>query len=155
MVVDLCCQPQELSGSEDAAVIIEQVLSTAANVYGLTADYEVSVLLTNNATIQELNREYRNKDAATDVLSFALNEGEPCSAAADIYEGKLLGDIVISLEMAASQALDYGHSLQREVAFLAIHGLLHLLGYDHETEPKRLEMRTQEELLLERLALTR
>ncbi len=91
---------------------------------------EISLLLTDDAAIQELNRDYRGKDAPTDVLSFPMNEGEDALLP---EEGNLLlGDIVISLEKAAAQAELYGHSLERETVFLFIHGLLHLLGYDHE-----------------------
>ena len=91
---------------------------------------EISLLLTDNEHIHELNREYRGKDAATDVLSFAMEEGEDFAAVPG--EPRLLGDIVISRQRAAEQAESYGHSTDREEAFLFIHGLLHLLGYDHE-----------------------
>lgn len=91
---------------------------------------EISLLITDNIGIQELNRDYRAKDVPTDVLSFAMNEGE------DILfcEGVplILGDIVISADKAAEQAEKFGNTLERETVFLFIHGLLHLLGYDHE-----------------------
>lgn len=115
---------------------------------------EVSVTLTNNAYIKELNAQYRNKDTATDVLSFALNEGdEP-----EIQGGaavNLLGDIIISLERAKEQAQEYGHSMEREVAFLTVHGMLHLLGYDHIEESDRQEMRREEEFVLSHLEIFR
>lgn len=115
---------------------------------------EVSVTLTNNAYIKELNAQYRNKDMATDVLSFALNEGdEP-----EIQGGaavNLLGDIIISLERAKEQAQEYGHSMEREVAFLTVHGMLHLLGYDHIEESDRQEMRREEEFVLSHLEIFR
>jgi probable rRNA maturation factor len=94
---------------------------------------EISLLLTDDETIQALNRDYRGVDAATDVLSFAMSEGVGVAAAEGL---RLLGDIVISRERAVEQAEAYGHSLEREEVFLFVHGLLHLLGYDHERGEK-------------------
>lgn len=89
---------------------------------------EVSITFTDNEGIRELNRDYRNIDSATDVLSFPMFDEEA------MPDGRVnLGDIVISLERAQSQAEQYGHSFERELAFLAVHSTLHLLGYDHET----------------------
>ena len=104
---------------------------------------ELSVALVDDAHIQELNRTYRHLDEPTDVLSFPMNE-----------EG-LLGDVVINLERAEKQAADYGHSFQREVAFLLVHGILHLFGYDHETDEERGKMRDREEAILAGLGLVR
>ena len=102
---------------------------------GSGRDAEVSLLLTDDENIRQLNRDYRQRDAATDVLSFAMTEGEDLLPAV-ATEGKspplLLGDIVISRQRAAAQAEAYGHSEQRETVFLFVHGMLHLLGYDHE-----------------------
>lgn len=94
---------------------------------------EVSVTFTDNEKIHVLNREYRNVDRPTDVLSFPLSDGEDYDTDGDAV---LLGDIVISLERAQTQAEEYGHSFEREVAFLTVHSMLHLLGYDHETSPE-------------------
>lgn len=94
---------------------------------------EVSVTFTDNEKIHALNREYRNVDRPTDVLSFPLSDGEDYDTDGDAV---LLGDIVISLERAQTQAEEYGHSFEREVAFLTVHSMLHLLGYDHETSPE-------------------
>ena len=94
---------------------------------------EVSVTFTDNEGIHALNREYRNVDRPTDVLSFPLSDGEDYYTDGDAV---LLGDIVISLERAQTQAEEYGHSFEREVAFLTVHSMLHLLGYDHETSPE-------------------
>ncbi len=111
-------------------------------------------MFTDDESIRKLNFEYRDKDAATDVLSFALNEGdEP-----DIVDGPeemLLGDIIISLETASRQAEEYGHSMDRELAYLLVHGMLHLLGYDHMTEEDRTEMRFEEERILSKLGIVR
>lgn len=134
--------------------ILTSVLKKTAELYDLEAQSEVSVVLVDDRYIRQLNREYRDKDYATDVLSFALNEGdEP-----QIIDGSpenLLGDIIISLETAVRQANEYGHSLEREVAFLTVHGMLHLLGYDHEEEADRQEMRREEEFVLGKLGITR
>lgn len=94
---------------------------------------EVSVTFTDNEGIHALNHEYRNVDRPTDVLSFPLSDGEDYDTDGDAV---LLGDIVISLERAQTQAEEYGHSFEREVAFLTVHSMLHLLGYDHETSPE-------------------
>lgn len=130
------------------------VLRKAADVYGLTENNEVSLVFCDDAYIQNLNRDYRGKDQPTDVLSFALNEGEE----PEIVDGPaqvLLGDIIISLETAARQAEEYNHSLEREVAYLTVHGMLHLLGYDHMTEEDKAEMRLEEEHVLSLLGITR
>lgn len=99
--------------------------------------YEISLLITNDETIHQLNKEYRQKDKPTDVLSFPMED--------DI----MLGDIVISLDTAKNQALEREIGLEREIAFLFIHGLLHLLGYDHETsvEDEKEMFALQEEIL--------
>lgn len=130
------------------------VLRKAAEVYGLDDTAEVSVVFCDDAHIHELNRTYRGVDRPTDVLSFALNEGEE----PDIVNGpaeNLLGDIIISLDTAARQAEEYGHSLEREMAYLVIHGMLHLLGYDHEKDEDKAEMREEEEYVLGLLGITR
>ena len=97
-------------------------------------DTEVSVSFVDNEEIRKLNAQYRNKDMETDVLSFPLCEGDHLEINAE-NGFVLLGDIVISMEMAVKQAKMYGHVLEREVAFLTVHSMLHLLGYDHERGP--------------------
>lgn len=122
---------------------------------------EVVVTIVSNERIHELNRDYRDVDRPTDVLSFAMNE--PGEGEMEIYldEGDLeefpnmLGDIIISLPKAREQAEDYGHSLERELGFLAVHGFLHLLGYDHGTEEEEKEMFSRQEAVLEQIGLTR
>lgn len=145
----------------DAALLslIEQVVTTAWEIENrqrgdLPANAEVSVMLVDDASIHSLNLQYRNVDRATDVLSFAMMEGEDFPELEDI-DAVPLGDIVISLERAREQAEEYGHSFEREVAFLAVHGMCHLLGYDHQTESDRIQMREKEESVLMRLNLTR
>ncbi|EAX48238.1 protein of unknown function UPF0054 [Thermosinus carboxydivorans Nor1] len=130
------------------------VLNKAAEVYGLSEQTEVSIVLVDDEYIFELNRQYRDKDVPTDVLSFALNEGDEPAIIND-PAAMLLGDIVISLETAARQAEEFGHGLERELAYLTLHGMLHLLGYDHETEEERVKMRNEEEYILSQLGITR
>lgn len=116
---------------------------------------EISVTFVDDARIQELNKQHRNIDKATDVLSFPLGEN-------GVYDenpetgAKMLGDIVISMERAVAQAEEYGHPLQREVAFLTVHSMLHLLGYDHVNGGlEAVHMREKEEAVLTQLGLKR
>ena len=116
---------------------------------------EISVTFVDNARIAELNAQYRNKPMPTDVLSFPMGE----DGVYDIDEDngcKILGDIVISMERAMEQAELYGHTLQREVAYLTVHSMLHLLGYDHEAGGlAAVHMREKEEAVLMQLGLPR
>ena len=118
-------------------------------------DAEVSVSFVDNNEIRRLNKFYRNKDKSTDVLSFPLGE----NGVYDINNETgacLLGDVVISIETAIKQAQMYNHSLEREVGFLTVHSMLHLLGYDHETSPlDAAKMHEKEELVLDYLGITR
>ena len=132
--------------------VIQKVCDEVSRVYGLEDD-ELSILLCDNKKIHELNNEYRGIDRPTDVLSFALNEG-------DDYEGSeeehhLLGDMILSLERAHEQAIEYGHSFERELAYLTTHSCLHILGYDHMTDEDKKEMRTEEEFVLSNLGYVR
>lgn len=138
--------------SEANEAVIRCVCDEVAVTYGLTPKEELSVVLCDNAHIHKLNREYRNIDRPTDVLSFALNEGD------DEFgeeESHLLGDLIISLERTAEQAEEYGHPFERELAYLTVHGCLHILGYDHMTEEDKREMRTEEEFILGKLGYVR
>jgi len=130
------------------------VLRKTAEVYDIQPKTEVSLVLASDEYIHALNREYRGIDCSTDVLSFALNEGEE-PVVFDGPEEVLLGDIVISIETATRQAAEYGHSLERELAYLTVHGILHLLGYDHMTEEDKQEMRREEEYVLSLLGINR
>jgi len=134
--------------------IVIAVLNKAAEAYGIEPHTEVSLVLADDEYIRVLNRQYRDKDCSTDVLSFALNEGEE-PLMVDGPEEVLLGDIIISLETATRQAEEYGHSLERELAYLTVHGILHLLGYDHMSEEDKKEMRQEEEYVLSFLGITR
>ena len=153
MEVILSIYPEELSFAEEIEKNVRLAAEKTAELYGVPTA-EVSITLTNNAYIHELNRQYRNIDRPTDVLSFALNEGvEP--EVKDGPEINVLGDIIISVERAEEQAADYGHSLRREMAFLTVHGMLHLLGYDHMEEAERAEMQREEKYVMEQLGIPR
>lgn len=116
---------------------------------------EISVTFVDNNMIRELNAQYRNKDMPTDVLSFPLGENGIYDKNEDTGAA-MLGDIVISMEKAMEQAELYGHALQREVAFLTVHSMLHLLGYDHESGGlEAVRMREKEEAVLVQLGLPR
>lgn len=136
LLVRKCCQ----------AVLVSENFDRSA---------EVSVSFVDNNEIRRLNRLYRDKDKPTDVLSFPLGE----NGVYDINNetgAVLLGDVVISIETAIKQAKMYNHPLEREVGFLTVHSMLHLLGYDHETSPLEAErMHEKEEMVLERLGVTR
>ena len=117
---------------------IESLLQFAANYLKLSDDAEMSVTFMDNAAIQVINRQYRDKDMPTDGISFAFEEESeeerPIIFSEDFEMPKILGDLMISVERAKEQADDYGHSYERELGFLALHGFLHLNGYDHLTE---------------------
>ena len=130
------------------------VLQKTAEVYDIPPKTEVSLVLSSDEYIHTLNREYRGIDSSTDVLSFALNEGEE-PVVMNGPEEVLLGDIVISMETATRQAMEYGHSLERELAYLAVHGILHLLGYDHMADEEKRNMRLEEEHVLSLLGINR
>lgn len=139
---------------QDTAIesIIQKVCDEVSRVYGLDDD-ELSILLCNNEKIHELNKEYRGIDRPTDVLSFALNEGEDYDGSEE--ENHLLGDMIISLEKTKEQAIEYGHSFERELAYLTTHSCLHILGYDHMTDEDKKEMRMEEEFVLSNLSYVR
>ena len=115
---------------------------------------EVCVTFVDNEEIHRLNKEFREKDSATDVLSFPLGENGVYDVNPDTG-AKQLGDVVISLERAEEQAAEFGHSLQREVCYLTVHSMLHLLGYDHMEPDEKAVMRKKEESVMSLIGLTR
>ena len=140
-----------------------RIISRVCNECALVYDEELcaGVILTGDSEIRDTNREFRNIDEKTDVLSFPLIEGfdgriSYSAPDRDMDTGCiLLGDIMISMDTAESQALDYGHSLEREVAFLACHGMLHLLGFDHDTPDRESVMRNRQREILGSLGYSR
>lgn len=130
--------------------LVESLLQHAATIENIEDGTEVSVTFVTNDAIQEINRDYRDKDQPTDVISFAMEElgdGEM----EVVIEGmpRMLGDIIISIDRTQEQAEDFGHSFERELGFLAVHGFLHLLGYDHMNEvDEKVMFGKQDEILL-------
>ena len=128
--------------------LLGQGIEKAIDLCDGSEEAEVSLTLVDDARIHELNREYRGVDRPTDVLSFALQEETEDEPEILDYEDDLLGDIIISVERARAQAIEYGHSFERELSFLAVHGCLHLLGYDHlEPEEEKVMFGKQEDIL--------
>lgn len=151
----------EVEGAEPYADLLRQVIPAALEAEGVAVPWEVDVLFTDDEGIHQINLEQREVDRPTDVLSFPmfdLQPGEhPTEEDADPGTGLVpLGDMVISLERAQAQGEEYGHGTRREVAYLAVHSVLHLLGYDHMDEgPMKAQMRAHEEAILEQLGITR
>lgn len=141
---------------EEHIELVEKLLQHAAKVEQIEEGSEVSITFVTNEAIHEINREYRDKDQPTDVISFALEEmGE--GEIQIIGEGipRVLGDIIISTDRTREQAEEYGHSFERELGFLAVHGFLHLLGYDHMTEEDEKEMFGKQDEILGSFGLAR
>lgn len=134
-------QQDEIDIDQEMLELLKKVIITAAELEGYSGG-EVSIAFVSNQQIKELNSKYRDKDQITDVLSFPIDD-------------EMLGDIIISAKRAAEQALEYGHSLKRELAYLTVHGMLHLFGYDHQSEEEKKEMRQKEERVLTQLGISR
>ena len=131
---------------------IEDIVEEVLDYEGYSDDYDISISFVDNKEIHELNKQFRGVDRATDVLSFPMLSDE----FEDVeYEEMSLGDIVVSLERALEQSIEYGHSFEREVCFLVCHSMFHLLGYDHDTDENTREMREKEEAVLTKLNITR
>ena len=149
------------AANERNCALIRKVIRTALAAEGVTVPCEVDVLLTDDENIHQINLDMREVDRATDVLSFPefdLTPGEvPTDEDADPGTGLVpLGDMVVSMEHVAAQAREYGHSRQRELAYLVTHSVLHLQGYDHLDEgPMKRQMRAREEDILAELGITR
>lgn len=138
--------------NEELERLILNVLTKGAQLQKVAEDAELSVLICDAKTIHDLNKTYRGVDAPTDVLSFALNEGEEEESP---EEEKALGDIIINLYRAVEQAEEFGHSKEREMAYLSVHGFLHILGYDHYDPEEKKEMRAREEEILSACGMER
>ena len=149
------------AASERNCALIRRTIRTALAAEGMTAPCEVDVLLTDDTGIHEINRQMRQVDRPTDVLSFPefeLTPGQlPSAEDADPGTGLIpLGDMVLSMERVAAQAKEYGHSGRRELAYLVTHSVLHLLGYDHLDEgPMKRQMRAREDAIMALLGLER
>ena len=142
----------KLKISEELIEKIKDIILECLDYEGYGDDYDVSLSFVDNKEIHELNKMYRGIDRATDVLSFPMLSDDEFEIE---LEEKSLGDIVISLERAFEQSIDYNHSFEREVCFLVCHSMFHLLGYDHDTEENTKAMREKEEYILNKLSITR
>lgn len=131
--------------TEEMEKLIESVINEALRVEGLNKNYEVSISFVENTEIRELNREYRGVDNETDVLSFPMED--------EFEISPILGDIIISLEKAEDQSAEYGHTLEREIAYLTAHSMFHLMGYDHMTEEEKEIMRSKEKQVMKNLGI--
>lgn len=150
----------------DYEALVKKVVEACLDYEDCPYESEVSILFTDNEEIRRINKEFRDIDNPTDVLSFPTNEFEIPGDFSKLEENVLdnfhpetgellLGDIVISVEKAKSQALEYGHSIEREVAFLTAHSMFHLFGYDHMEENERIRMEEKQNNVLEKLHILR
>lgn len=145
----------EADSSEERIAEIARLVSVEVARQEELAWSYVSITVVDDAAIRELNRTYRSIDAVTDVLSFALLEGDEPTEEEDTEAPQVLGDIVISWPQTCSQAHAFGHGVEREFAFLLTHGLLHLLGYDHDEKEDEQNMFERQEQILQVLGFTR
>ena len=143
-------------GHRNAAALIKKSIIKALCAENIDVPCIVSVMLTDDEGIHDINREFRGVDRPTDVLSFPLNELEPGSFDAEICEtdpesgAVMLGDMMISLERCAAQGEEFGHGFEREICYLTVHSVLHLLGYDHIDEGEmKAQMRSREKEIME------
>lgn len=138
---------------------IKKVLNKCFEVEKIPEDkFLVDILLTNPQNIYELNKKYRNIDKPTDVLSFPMYEKEEIKQIIDnknLEFNDILGDMVISIEQVEKQAIEYGHSFERELSYMVVHSFYHLLGYDHIKEEDKIKMRPKEEYVLNLLKIKR
>ena len=144
--------PETLEIEKNIEDEIIRAAEIVGKIYGVE-NSEVSITLTDDKNIHELNKKYRGIDRPTDVLSFAFRESDEPKILDAEFE--TLGDIIISIERTKIQAADFGHSFLREIIFLEVHGLLHLLGYDHIEENDRIEMENEQKFVMEKIGITR
>jgi probable rRNA maturation factor len=154
-MVDVQIDPRYERAADPA--LVERAVEATLAAEQQSGPIEVSVLVTDDAQLHALNRDYRGVDAPTDVLSFAAeDDGDGPAFVRPPDAPRFLGDIALSYERVVSQAAEYGHSEARELAFLVVHGVLHLLGYDHERSPEdEAAMRAREEAVMQLLGLPR
>lgn len=141
-------QQDEVVVGESIRILLEDVARECLTVEGVGTDYEVSITFVDDKEIQRLNKIYRHVDSSTDVLSFPIYDEDE-----DVPYTPLLGDIVISLATAKRQSEEFGHSVEREIAYLTAHSMFHLLGYDHLDEQEKAEMREKEKQAMKNLKL--
>lgn len=157
MIVELYDEQQTLT--DELTQMVQDILAYAADYLELEENCAMSVIIVDNEEIQNINREYRQKDAVTDVISFALEESvveDDFPAIQEVMDlPRELGDIFVSFDRAQEQAVEYGHSFKRELGFLVVHGFLHLNGYDHMTDEEEAEMFDLQRDILDGFGLVR
>ncbi|MEY8347838.1 MULTISPECIES: rRNA maturation RNase YbeY [Bacillus cereus group] len=154
LLIDFFDETEEVK--EEYVNMIRDLLEQAARIESVEDGTELSVTFVDNERIQEINRDYRDKDQPTDVISFAMEDmGEGEMEIVGVEMPRMLGDLIISIPRAKEQAEEYGHSFDRELGFLALHGFLHLLGYDHMTDEDEKEMFGKQKEILEAFGLGR
>ncbi|MBZ4225268.1 rRNA maturation RNase YbeY [Bacillus wiedmannii] len=154
LLIDFIDETEEVK--EEYVNLIREILEKAAQMEKIEDGAELSVTFVDNERIREINRDYRDKDQPTDVISFAMEEmGEGEMEIVGAEMPRMLGDLIISIPRAKEQAEEYRHSFDRELGFLALHGFLHLLGYDHMTEEDEKEMFGRQKEILEAFGLGR
>lgn len=153
--------------TDDLINIINEVCDVALKDEEVTILYQISLLFVDNNEIREINNETRGIDKVTDVLSFPMLDYPENMVFKNVYKNKkfneiyldgeelVLGDMVLSLERAKEQSIEYNHSFEREVCYLVVHSILHLLGYDHMNDEDKAKMRTREEEILGKLNIKR
>lgn len=152
MEIDLAYLDEDNLLSTNYQEIYENIIREACNHLQLVDDLELSCIIVDDHKIHEINKEYRNIDRSTDVISFALEDNEQFYCPG---QPRCLGDIFISNEHAISQSKEYNHTLDREMCFLFTHGLLHLLGYDHMEEKEEQEMIALQKIILDKVGMER
>lgn len=165
MILEIENVQEEIPYNDEMRKILETCAEKTLKIERFNSLVEISVTLMNNKQIRQLNKEYRGIDQETDVLSFPMIDFQGEQGEWDMEalrndidpenQAVILGDIVISMEKASRQAEEYGHSFSRELGFLMVHSMMHLLGYDHEDEEDAKIMREHEEAVLSGLNLTR
>jgi len=165
IIVEIDNRQDKIEITQNIEKIILDCINRALDLEGFNSKLLISIILVDNDTIRDINLQYRDIDRVTDVLSFPMLDIEaghrdldPDDFVSDIDPESgaiILGDIILALEKAKEQAEEYGHSFQRELGFLVVHGVLHLLGYDHMEERDRELMRSREEIILEAVNLHR
>ena len=142
----------DVAENKELEEIIKKVITKCYEVEKINPQYlYVNIILTNPTNIQKLNKQYRNVDKATDVLSFPVFEKEEIKDLNNISHEEVLGDIVISVEKVKKQAEEYGHGFERELSYMVVHGFYHLMGEDHIDENDKIIMREKEEKVLKNI----
>ncbi|MBS6599861.1 MAG: rRNA maturation RNase YbeY [Clostridium sp.] len=158
---------EKIKPTEELIDKIKATIDFALKEEGVKIPYQISLLFVDNEEIREINKENRNIDKVTDVLSFPMLDYEEDKVFKDMYlnyefdetfkdgDELVLGDIVLSLERALEQSIEYNHSFEREASYLVVHSVLHLLGYDHMEEDEKKIMRSEEEKILSKMNIVR